>query len=93
MECVANMFMNEMKKVEPENKFTKNSDASNMEPCKNNHNFRFDYLIMLKFYSIILQFQFYKGPTPPVINHTCHCKLGTKNIFVVLIIFLVNFEF
>jgi len=58
---------------------------------QNNHNFRFDYL--LKFYSIILQFQFYKGLTPPVINHTYHCKLGTKNIFVVLIIFLVNFEF
>jgi hypothetical protein len=62
MECVANIFMNQMKKVEPENKFTKNSDASNMEPCKNNHNFRFDYLIILKFYPIILQIQFYKGP-------------------------------
>jgi hypothetical protein len=27
MECVANIFMNEMKKVKPENKFTKNSDT------------------------------------------------------------------
>jgi len=64
-----------------------------MEPCKNNYNFRFDYLIMLKFYSIILQIQFYKGAKPPVINHTYHCKLGIKDIFVVLIIFLVNFGF